>query len=238
MRWMKADWPAPVHIHALTTTRAGGISLGPFKDFNLATHVGDDIHAVTQNRTLLQQRLNLPEDPRWLTQYHSTVILEADTIVDAPKADASYTHKPGIVCAVLTADCLPILLCDTAGTTIAAIHAGWRGLVDGIVEKTLATLPPKPYLAWLGPAIGQNAYPVGDEVRDLFLTRGFTPDGFKHLRDQWHLDMYALARAQLQQLGIDAIYGGDHCTFTESELFYSYRRDNVTGRMATLIWMD
>lgn len=241
MNVIKAAWPAPSHIHAYTTTRVGGFSQGHYAQLNLAAHVGDDIHTVTQNRDLIKTQLHLPQDPCWLTQVHGTQAVQADTTTGTPDADASFTHQPNTVCAVLTADCLPLLLCNEAGTVVAAIHAGWKGLAAGIIEATVAQLGvhADSLLAWLGPAIGPLAFEVGEAVRTALLAD--CPTGTSafqiHEEGKWLCNLYQLAHLRLSQLGIDKIYGGEYCTFTQRDLFYSYRRDNTTGRMATLIWM-
>lgn len=240
MRWIEPDWPAPKHVRAFTTTRSGGFSDAPYASFNLAMHVGDDPLIVEKNRRHLQLQASLPQAPRWLTQYHSTVILAGDDIMDAPQADASYTTNKQVVLAILTADCLPVLICDRQGTVVVAIHAGWRGLLDGVIIESLrhVAAAPEDCLAWLGPAISMPAYAIGEEVRAMFLSKGFPASAFSQRQGQWHMDLYALAREQLNQLGITAIYGGQYCTYGDGEQFYSYRRDGVTGRMASLIWMS
>lgn len=244
-RFIRPDWPAPANVHALSTTRLGGISHAPYASLNLGSHVGDDIGHVTTNRTRLQTCAQLPSAPRWLRQVHGTRCVDAGVSQqeeEAEEADASFSHRTGIVCAVMTADCLPLLLCDRDGTRIAAVHAGWRGLLDGVIESTLAALscPGHRLLAWLGPAIGPLAFEVGSEVRDAFVAedstqtaafRPYTPTG------KWLCDLYGLARHRLQRADVTAIYGGDRCTVTEQETFFSYRREGTTGRMASLIWL-
>ena len=236
------DWPVPANVKAATTTRSGGVSQQPYSGLNLGLHVGDRVEDVQHNRQLLQRRLGLAEQPAWLNQIHSSRVLQLDAPLSvAPDADGSYTRVPGISCAVMTADCLPVLLCDQAGTQVAAVHAGWRGLAGGIIEAALDrfTVPADQILAWLGPAIGPDAFEVGGEVREQFIAAmpqaelAFRPHG-----EKWLADLYLLARQRLQQYGVTEIYGGDHCTFGEPELFYSYRRDGVTGRQASLIWLD
>lgn len=241
---LRPDWPAPLHIKAYTTLRTGGVSLAPFDTFNLAEHVSDDEKRVQANRQLLKNTLGLPTDPIWLEQIHSPIALPAIPENKGKKADAAYTTLPQHICAVMTADCLPILLCNRDGTHVAAIHAGWRGLLHGVIENTLAAMnvPAENMLAWLGPAISANVYEVGDEVRQLFLDDN--PDthvAFLPSRnDQRFLaDLYALAKMRLQRQGIVHIYGGQYCTYSQNELFFSYRRDgNKTGRMASLIYID
>lgn len=240
MQWILADWPAPKCVHALTTLRQEGVSQAPYDSFNLGLHVQDDETSVLKNRHLLVESLQLPEAPRWLTQHHSTTLLLGDDVYDAPLADASYTRTPGVVLAVMTADCLPILLCHQDGSMVAAIHAGWRGLLDGIIAKSFAALaiPSDECLIWLGPAISVNAYEIGAEVREAFLASGDFHSAFQQRQDKWFLNLYAIARQQLQNLGVTQIYGGDYCTLADSQRFFSYRRDGVTGRMASLIWLN
>lgn len=234
------DWPAPPNVHALTTTRSGGASVAPWGTFNLGDHVGDDPFAVAENRRRL--RTLLPGEPVWLRQVHGTRCIEADTVMpDAGvEADAAHTRVSGVVCAVLTADCLPLLLCDRQGQVVAAAHAGWRGLVAGVIEATVAALgvPPDEVIAWLGPAIGPAYFEVGGEVRSAFLSHtacaevAFTPV----TPGKWLCNLAVLARKRLTAIGIHHIYGGDCCTASDAARFYSYRRDGVTGRMASLIW--
>ena len=237
---LQADWPAPPNIHALTTLRTGGVSLGKYASLNLAMHVGDDPDLVKQNRGLLQTWLNMPSEPIWLSQTHSNRAVEAIVTASSQPADASYTDKPGVVCAVLTADCLPLLVCATDGNEIAAIHAGWRGLLDGVIENTINALQNRDVLVWLGPAIGPDCFEVGPEVRDAYLTKAmaYAPAFTPASPGKWLADIYQLAKITLSSLGISNIYGGHFCTMTDHERFYSYRRDKETGRMATLIWSD
>ncbi len=234
--WLIPDWPAPANIRAGTSLRSGGISLPPYDSLNLADHVGDDPAAVTENRRHLQ----LPSEPIWLQQTHSTRIVDAaHCTASQTEADGSYTSQTNIICSVLTADCLPLLICDRSGSQVAAIHAGWRGLAAGIIEKAIATLPANPdeLLVWLGPAIGSNAYEVGNEVREIFIAHDPAAKAvFRAVQEKWRMDIYQLARQRLQVLGVTNIYGGDHCTFHEQEQFYSYRRDGICGRMVSLIW--
>jgi hypothetical protein len=235
------DWPAPANVKAVTTTREGGISVSPYDSLNLARHVGDAEAAVQENRRRLQQRLALPAEPRWLDQVHGTGVVEAGASATPACADASFTHATGTVCAVMTADCLPVLLCDRAGSVVAAAHAGWRGLAAGVLEATVATLgvAPAQLLAWLGPAIGPDAFEVGPEVREAFTVAhaeaaaafSARPDG------RWLADLYRLAEIRLHAAGVGAVHGGGFCTYTERSRFYSFRREQVTGRMASLIWM-
>lgn len=232
------DWPAPPRVHALMTTRAGGVSRAPWAGFNLGDHVGDDPVHVASNRAHL--RTQLPVEPAWLRQVHSVRVAELGRDADL-EADAAVARAPGLVCAVLTADCLPVLFCDRAGSVVAAAHAGWRGLADGILEATVAAMrvPSGEILAWMGAAIGPQAFEVGDEVRERFVAlhheaaAAFVP----HRRGKWLADLYALARTRLVAVGVQAVYGGGRCTFGEAETFFSYRRDGVTGRMASLVWI-
>ena len=240
--WIVPDWPVAAPVRAITTTRTGGVSRGCYAAMNPADHVDDDPAAVMANRQILQQALGLPAQPVWLQQVHGTTVVNAATAVDSPQADAAFSSQPGVVCAVLTADCLPVLLADTAGQCVAAIHAGWRGLAAGVIEQTAAAMgrPGESLLAWLGPAIGPAAFRVGDEVRDVFT--GHDQAAAAAFRqgpdDAWFADLYRLARQRLADCGVTAVYGGGLCSFTDAERFYSYRRDGSTGRMATLIWLD
>ncbi len=244
---IRPDWPAPEAVQALTTTRQGGVSTGHWASLNLADHVGDDPLAVQENRRYLRKVLDLPAEPVWLQQVHSDNVVEAESVIagsqiEPPQADASVVRVPGLASVVMTADCLPALFCDRAGSCVAAAHAGWRGLAAGVLESTVQTMgvDPGELLVWLGPAIGPQAFEVGDEVRFAFVEQhphaavAFTPGP----RQRWLADLYQLARIRLSAVGVQAVYGGDRCTFTEADLFYSYRRDDVTGRMASLIWLD
>lgn len=241
MGWLAADWPAPSNVRAGTTLREGGVSQGAFASFNLGAHVGDAPAAVAENRRRLVTELGLPREPQWLNQVHGVAVLEAPAAASVC-ADAVVAHLPQQVCAVLTADCLPVLFCDTAGERIAAAHAGWRGLAAGVLEATLDRLavPADQVLAWLGPAIGPAHFEVGDEVRAAFLAHhGEAAAAFRPARrpGHWYADLYALARLRLQARNVTCIYGGNHCTYDEAEQFYSYRRDGgTTGRMASLVW--
>lgn len=234
------DWPAPPNVRALATTRGGGVSAGPYASLNLGDHVGDEPAAVAANRAILRRQL--PAEPLWLRQVHGTRCVVAEEVATAAEADASISFTAGRVCAVLTADCLPVLFCDVGGTAVAAAHAGWRGLLAGVLEKSALALRRSPgeMMAWLGPAIGPAAFEVGDEVRAAFVAHdaaaagAFVPQG----PGKWLCDLYALARQRLAALGIRRIAGGAWCTATDAERFFSYRRDGATGRMASLIWLD
>jgi len=235
------DWPAPPTVRAATTTRVGGVSRPPFDTMNLADHVGDDPEAVAANRAALRARIALPTEPVWLNQVHGTRVCDAAMIESGCEGDAGVTDRPGVVCAVLTADCLPVLLCDRDGTRVAAVHAGWRGLAAGVVEAAVDSMdvPAKEIMAWLGPAIGPHAFEVGGEVRAAFVEHDAAGDGaFRPSpAGRWLADLYELACLRLAQHGVNAVYGGGLCTFTDATRFYSYRRDGTTGRMATLIWL-
>ena len=238
--WIEPDWPAPPGVRALSTLRSGGVSRGPFAEFNLADHVDDDPAAVAANRALLRRAAGLPAEPCWLSQVHGRGVIPAGEGPAAGPADGSWTDRPGRVCVVLTADCLPVLLARRDGSAVAALHAGWRGLAAGVLEAGVAALGGGAGLvAWLGPAIGPDHFEVGPEVRDAFLAAdagaaaAFRPAA----RRGHHLaDLYLLARQRLARAGVGSVHGGDECTFADAKRFYSYRRDGVTGRMATLVW--
>ena len=236
------DWPAPATVHACTVCRGGGVSDVPYDSLNLGDHVDDDPAAVKTNRALLKQQLALPSDPRWLKQVHGVQVADAGVVLEPVEADAAYTHKAGVVCAVLTADCLPVLFCSKKGDQVAAAHAGWRGLLAGVLENTVVKLgePSENLLAWMGPAIGPKAFEVGDEVREAFVSlQNEASEAFQPSPSgRWLADIYLLARQRLQRLGLTAVYGGDFCTYSDTHRFYSFRRDGVTGRMASLIWFE
>jgi polyphenol oxidase len=235
------DWPAPANVRATVTTRAGGVSHTPYDSFNLATHVGDDPAAVRENRARLRAALTLRAEPLWLKQVHGVTVVDAAHAGTEPEADGAFVTQPGAVCAVLTADCLPVLLCNRAGTKVAALHAGWRGLAGGVIEAGVKALgaPGSDLLAWLGPAIGPEVFEVGPEVRTAFVQHDAqAASAFRAARDGKYLaDIYLLARLRLQRLGVAAVSGGGFCTVTERARFFSYRRDGATGRMAALIWL-
>lgn len=243
MPWLRPDWQAPAVVRALSTTREGGVSRGAYASLNLAQHVGDQQAAVQRNRALLGERAKLPSEPVWLNQIHGkTVCSIVPSLECPPEADASVSFQPGVVCAVMTADCLPILLCDHAGTAVAAVHAGWRGLAAGVVEAAVARMarPNDQLMAWIGPAIGPEHFEVGEEVRTCFCeansqaASAFRPSP----GGRWLADLPALARQRLLGLGLWRVSGGHLCTYTDSGRFFSYRREGVTGRMATLIWLE
>lgn len=241
--WIPADWPVPDGVIAGTTTRLGGVSSGIYAALNLGAHVGDDLAAVAENRARFVAMCGLPREPDWLTQVHGTAVRVTSgpdgVEADSAEADAAIAQDPSTVVAVLTADCLPILLCAGSGTEVAAIHGGWRGLAAGIIAATVSRMATAPdgLLAWLGPAISQPAFEVGDEVRQAFVGREaaaatcFEPNG----SGRWQADLYALARLQLHRAGVDAVYGGDLCTHGDRDRFFSYRRDGRCGRMASFI---
>lgn len=234
------DWPAPANVKALQTTRLGGISAVPYDSLNLGGHVGDDGLKVAANRQLINPYV--PTEPLWLNQVHGIVVVDAATASCLPDADASFTRAPNVICATMTADCLPVLLCDEAGTVVAAVHAGWRGLCDGVIEIAVAAMqtPPKNLMAWLGPAIGPNAFEVGVEVRAAFMSQDKAAElAFRPTIDEkWLGDIYLLAKQRLHRLGVERIYGGGLCTYTDQTRFFSFRRDGATGRMASMIWLD
>ena len=240
--WIVPDWPAPPGVRALVTTRAGGASRGAYAGLNLGLNSGDDAEAVARNRASLRQAL--PAEPLWLRQVHGITVVEADGAAGSPEADAAIARRPGTVCAVLSADCLPLLLCDEAGSIVAAVHAGWRGLCAGVIEQALRAMgrPPQSLLAYLGPAIGAAAYEVGAEVRAAFVEAdrdgeceaAFAPGA----PGKFHADLYALARLRLAKTGVAGISGGGFCTFTERERFFSYRRARQSGRLGAFIWID
>ena len=235
------EWPAPESVRARVTLRAGGVSTGAYASLNLAAHVGDDPDSVEENRRRIADRLALPAGPCWLEQVHGRRVLDLDTGTVVP-ADGAVTGRPGVVCAVLTADCLPVLLAARSGRRVGAAHAGWRGLAQGVLPAAVEALgvPPEEVLAWLGPAIGPSAFEVGDEVRAAFEAQGFETAGSftRNDRGRWQADLYALATDSLRRAGVTAVLGGGYCTFSDQERFFSHRRQAPCGRMATLIWRD
>lgn len=235
------EWAMPKGVAACSSTRIGGVSEGAWESLNLGAHCGDNLDHVEENRQRMFAAGQLPSKPVWLEQVHGCDVLKLTGEPYASKrADASYSNTPGTVCAVMTADCLPVLFCNTAGTEVAAAHAGWRGLCAGVLEETVACFADSAdnIVAWLGPAIGPQAFEVGPEVRAAFMEkdpqaeRAFHPAG-----DKFMADIYLLARQRLMNAGVNQIYGGDRCTFTETGDFFSYRRDKTTGRMASFIWL-
>jgi YfiH family protein len=254
MQTLRPDWPdLPAGVGALTTLRGGGVSRAPYDDgaggggLNLGSHVGDAIDAVERNREALRVWALLPAAPAWLTQVHGTSVLDAATVTAAANsADASIAVGSGAVCAVMSADCLPVLLCDRDGRVVGAAHAGWRGLLNGVLENTVQAMRTAGtgtgrITAWLGPAIGPQRFEVGPEVHAAFVARDRRHDAaFKALPDtpgKYLADIYSLARLALAEAGVDRISGGGLCTVSDAARFYSYRRDGVTGRFASLIWI-
>ena len=234
------DWPAPACVRAWVTERAGGASAGSYAALNLATHVGDAPERVAENRAILSAGVPLPSEPVWLEQVHGTTVLDLDRDAIAP-ADGSVTSRACVVCAVLTADCLPVIFASRDGGRVGVAHAGWRGLLNGVLSAAVRALrtPPQEIVAWLGPAIGAASYEVGADVRDAYLARdaqadaAFTPNG----RGRWQADLYALARASLADAGVGAVHGGGSCTYREADRFFSHRREAPCGRFATLVWI-
>ncbi len=236
--WIVPDWPAPANVKALITTRAGGASPGAYASLNLGLRTGDDPQAVAANRKRL--RAALPQEPKWLRQVHGGNVVEADTLTDAPEADASLARRPDTVCAVLVADCIPVLLADRAGTAVAIAHAGWRGLASGVIEHTVQRMAaaPEELIAYLGPGIGPRAFEVGSDVRDAFLAGDARAEAAfaQHAPEKWLADLFLLARQRLARAGVSQVHGGGLCTYSDPRRFFSYRRDRITGRMAALIW--
>ncbi len=242
MKLIRPEQPLAPGVQALSSTRDGGVSAAPWHSLNLGDHVGDDSAAVAENRRLLQETLGIGQ-PQWLTQVHGVQVVEAKNDGVVREADACWTRTPGVVCTAMTADCLPVLFADAEGRCVAAAHAGWRGLLNGVLESTLGVFDaPADVHAWLGPAIGPTAFEVGAEVREAFIKhhaeaeRAFIPSPAHP--ERWLADLYHLARQRLERAGVGRVSGGDRCTFTDQALFYSYRRDGVTGRMASLIWLQ
>ena len=253
MNILKPDWPAPVNVFSAITTRKGGASLPPWDSLNLGFNVGDSADSVKKNWRYLSKELNLPSAPQLLDQVHGAHVIKATCHAPAVVGDASFTSITGTVCAVTTADCLPILICNTQGTIVSSIHAGWRGLSVGIVKNTIRRLVVSPgdLMAYFGPAISQKNFEVGPEVREAFLVGASTPRMKEKLNacflrtaekdanktKKWMADLYGLAKVILNEAGVTQIYGGDYCTYSDHLNFYSYRRDGSTGRMASLIWL-
>ncbi len=243
MKLLTPDWKVPEKIKAYSTTRIGGVSKGAYQGLNLGMHVKDDPLLVEKNRQLLCEKAMLPDAPVWLNQTHSTVVAElqqpTSKLIELIDADATTTSMAGVVCTVMTADCLPVLLTDNKGSRVAAIHVGWRGLADGIIENAVKKFT-FPVIAWLGPAIGCKAFEVGQDLFDLFVghschaARAFTEKG----NGKYLADINQLAIQRLNEAGVTDIYRSGRCTFSEPENFYSYRRDGITGRQATLIWIE
>ena len=238
---IEPGWDGPAGVRALCTTRRGGVSRAPYDSLNLGLHVGDDADAVRRNRDLLNRELQLPGEPDWISQTHGTrcVILEQEESRDA---DAAITRQPGRVAVVMVADCLPLLLCNRAGTEVAAIHAGWRGLQAGVIPAGVTRMqsPAADLMAWIGPGISKLHFEVGDEVREAFETSHHGASAFfePHGQGHWMCDLAGLAERELERLGVGRVIRDSHCTYRDADQFYSYRRDRVSGRMAALIWIN
>lgn len=242
LTFITPNWPAPVNVKALQTIRTGGVSTSPYDTLNLGEHVQDDPLAVAHNRQLLSPYL--PSEPVWVNQVHGTHVIDAAKSGCLENADGAFATHADVVCVTMTADCLPVMLCNKAGTVVAAVHAGWRGLCDGVIETAIKKMPSNPtdILAWLGPAIGPNSFEVGNEVREQFMQKDAKAiSAFKPHGDKWLCDIYAIAKQRLNNIGVTQIYGGgvneEFCTYTDDARFFSFRRDNITGRMASLIWL-
>lgn len=240
--WLQPDWRAPAHVRAFVTTRAGGVSTGEYSSMNLGSRSGDAPENVARNRLIVRD--HLPAMPRWMAQVHGAAVADLDTLGDSvvATADAAVASKPGLVAAVLTADCMPLLLCDIEGKRVGVAHAGWRGMAAGVIENTVAAMATDPacVLAWMGPAIGPRAFEVGPEVRDAFLD---TDDGAgeafaPHKPGKYLADLYALARRRLERAGVREVRGGGFCTVTDASRFFSYRREQRSGRMGAFIWIE
>ncbi|OLQ85561.1 multi-copper polyphenol oxidoreductase [Vibrio panuliri] len=235
------NWKVPKQVKAISTTRLGGCSVAPYQGLNLGSHVGDELAAVLENRQSLVVQASMPSAPVWLNQTHSThvevVSKPTDQILDA---DGVFTAQPGVVCSAMTADCMPVLLTNTQGTQVAAVHAGWRGLAHGIVENAVELFDGE-VIAWLGPAIGPSAFEVGDDVLQAFCdfdsqaSIAFKPTG---KAGKWWANMDQIATQRLNKLGVRQVFASGMCTYADPERFYSYRRDGVTGRQASLIWLE
>lgn len=240
--FIEPDWPAPAGVRALSTLRTGGVSSGVYQGLNLGAHVGDAPEAVEENRRLLALAAGLDCEPLWLEQVHSPRAVYAADWQVGVQADACVALSPGQVCAIMTADCLPVLFCDEFGKSVAAAHAGWRGLLSGVLESTLFMMnaPPAKILAWIGPGIGRQAFEVGEEVRQAFVTRDAGATGFFQANPagRWQADLPGLARHRLNKLGLERVFGGDLCTASDAERFFSYRRDGQCGRMASMVWLE
>lgn len=241
VEWLTPDWPAPTNVRALATLRSGGASSGAYSSLNLATHVGDDRETVLHNRASLRAAAQLPAEPMWLEQVHGIQVWTGGASGQTPTADASVARTPQQICTILTADCLPVLFCDLEGTCVGAAHAGWKGLAGGVLDATVKAMrvDPLSLMAWLGPAIEQEAFEVGPEVHDAFLARTSEHQSAFQVneRGRWQADIYRLARTELAKLGVARIFGGGFKSYADSDRFYSYRRDKITGRMATMVWL-
>ena len=236
--YITPNWPAPKRIKSFTSLRTGGHSIAPYANFNLSHYVNDDPRHVQLNRDKVMQDWVLTSNPKWLNQTHSTRAINCDEPITSFEADACFTTKPNQPCAVLTADCLPLLVCNKSGTEVAAIHAGWRGLISGIIKNTVESLqsPPNELLVWLGPAIGPNAFEIDTETANQFITADAEyTKALQPKLNKYHANLYTMARIALHKLGVKHIFGGEYCTFTNHESFFSYRREQTTGRMVSLI---
>ncbi|WIO73636.1 peptidoglycan editing factor PgeF [Porticoccaceae bacterium LTM1] len=248
MKLLTPDWPAPAEVKAVLTTRLGGYSEAPWDSFNLGLRTGDDQEHMASNRALLNDATGLGQSPQWLHQVHGKTVVEASADGVEREADAAVSRTPGLAAAVLTADCLPVLFCAENGSVVAAAHAGWRGLAGGVLRNTVDAMGVEPgqILAYLGPAISQTHFEVGPEVKAAFQANAINSGHGKEIDagfiagkgDRLQADIYALAKAELNAIGVNAVYGGNYCTYSQPDLFYSYRRDGVTGRMASLIWIE
>jgi len=239
---LQPEWPAPARVQALCTTRQGGVSTGAWKGLNVGAYCGDNAQAVAENRRLLREHLSLPSEPAWLRQVHGTRVVALPADVSEPEADAAFSTVPETVCAVLTAECLPGLFCVDAGTVVAAALAGWRGLAAGVLEATVAALPASPsrLMAWMGPAIGPDAFEVGEEVHAAFVSHDARAQlAFRAAQrpDHHFADLFLLARQRLEAAGVSRVFGGGISTYADDRRFYSHRRDRVTGRQAAMIWL-
>ncbi|WP_117235935.1 peptidoglycan editing factor PgeF [Vibrio maerlii] len=236
------NWNAPENVRAISTTRAGGFSIGVYQGLNLGNHVGDESEVVLQNRQEVVKLANMPSSPIWLNQTHSNVVLSASEPLNAVQdADACFTETNGVVCSAMTADCLPILLTNDLGTQVAAVHAGWRGLANGIVENAVAKFTEGQIMAWVGPAISQSAFEVGDDVVNAFIqhdSQAISAFEEKPQPGKWLANMTLLVEQRLNSVGVTNVTQSGLCTFKDDEQFYSYRRDGITGRQASFIWLD
>ncbi|WP_319557665.1 peptidoglycan editing factor PgeF [Thiomicrorhabdus sp.] len=243
--WLRPGWPAPRNVKALCTTRQGGASVEPYHSWNLAGHVGDDAEAVKRNRKLLKEVVELPQEPFWMDQQHTDVCIQLPYDGEkVPVADAAWSNRPEQLCTVMTADCLPILLCDLLGTKVAAVHAGWRGVHQRIIDKSVreAGFESDQFIAWIGPAIHQKYFEVGEDVYQAFCD--LDPNNAVYFKvselsaNKYFADLIGIAKQQLFESGCKAIYGGDMCSYADKKRFFSYRRDGQSGRMASIIWLD
>jgi len=240
---LEMDWELPRGVHAAFTTRIGGVSAAPWDSFNLAMHVGDDLSQVAANRARLRELLKLDSEPAWLNQVHGVAVKNVDGAPFSPipfTADAAVASHAGAACVVMVADCVPVLFCPSDGQRVGAVHAGWRGLAEGVLERTVEAMgvPASELAAWLGPAISQQHFEVGDEVRQTFVNadRAAISCFRMNARGRWQADLVGLARLRLASLGVTNVSGGKWCTFADRERFFSHRRDGKGGRLAALIW--